>query len=101
YLLAGGYVDTGTKIRQRIAALCFALPVLLGLGLLRADAGEIGQTVTDARQSGDCTEAMDSLDKVWFGLRIANAPLAVRGDDTVEACRQLRDAGADLTTALK
>ncbi|MBL7253550.1 tetratricopeptide repeat protein [Paractinoplanes lichenicola] len=100
WFLGGGYVDTRTKVTQRIVAVCFALPVLLGLGLLRADAGEIGQTVTDARASGDCTYAMDSLDKVWFGLRIANAPLAVRGDATVEACRQLRDAGADLTTAL-
>lgn len=101
YWLAGGHVDTRTKIRQRVVGVCFALPVLLGLGLLRADAGEIGQTVTDARTSGDCTDAMKNLDKVWFGLRIADAPLAVRGDATVQACRQLREAAGDLTTALK
>ncbi|GAB2626722.1 hypothetical protein Aab01nite_79550 [Paractinoplanes abujensis] len=43
---------------------------------------------------------MAGRSKVWFRLRTAGAPPAVRGDATIQACCQLRDAGADLIGAL-
>ncbi|GIE91327.1 hypothetical protein [Actinoplanes regularis] len=100
YFLAQGPVEPTTRLRQRVLGISAAVVVLLVLGLLRVQAAGIGQTVADAKAGGDCTHALEGLDKVWLGLRIANAPLAAEGDDTVTACRQLNDAGERLTSGL-
>jgi hypothetical protein len=100
YFLAQGPVEPATKLRQRVLGIASAVVVLLVLGLLRVQAGGIGQTVSDAKASGDCTHALNGLDKVWLGLRIADAPLAAEGDDTVTACRRLNRAGQQLTAGL-
>ncbi|WIM94346.1 hypothetical protein ACTOB_006364 [Actinoplanes oblitus] len=100
YFLAKGPVEPATQLRQRIVGGAAAAVVLLVLGLLRVQAGSIGQTVDDAQASGDCKHAMESLDKVWLGLRMADAPLAAEGDDTVKACRQLTEAGETLTSGV-
>ncbi|BCJ41069.1 hypothetical protein GCM10010168_46330 [Actinoplanes ianthinogenes] len=100
YFLAKGPVEPAARLRQRIVGGAAAAVVLLVLGLLRVQAGSIGQTVTDAKASGDCKHAMESLDKVWLGLRMADAPLAAEGDDTVKACRQLTEAGETLTSGV-
>ncbi|WP_157441674.1 proline-rich domain-containing protein [Actinoplanes awajinensis] len=100
FFLAKGPVEPAAKLRQRGVGIAAAVAALLVLGLLRVQAGGIGQTVADAKASGDCQHAMDSLDKVWLGLRIADAPLAAEGDDTVSACRELTAAGTKLTDGL-
>ncbi|MFG2555546.1 tol-pal system YbgF family protein [Streptomyces sp. NPDC048581] len=85
---------------RRIVALGVTLPVLLAVGLLRFDASRIGQSVADARERGDCAGVLSAQDEVWFGHRIADAPLSARGDDVVQACERLRTARAELATAL-
>ncbi|WP_107049924.1 tetratricopeptide repeat protein [Streptomyces bicolor] len=85
---------------RRLVALGVTLPVLLTVGLLRFDAARIGQSVTDARERGDCAGVLSAQDEVWFGHRVADAPLSARGDDVVRACDRLRTARAELATAL-
>ncbi|MFD9957787.1 hypothetical protein [Amycolatopsis sp. NPDC058986] len=85
--------------RQRIVALAVTIPVLLAFGLLRFDAARIEHTVTEARQSGDCLQAETALGKVWFGHRVADAPMTVRGEKTVQACDRLRAAKTRLAAA--
>ncbi|WP_436528857.1 hypothetical protein [Actinoplanes sp. HUAS TT8] len=92
YFLAQGPVEPSSALRQRIVGIAAAVVVLLVLGLLRVQAGGIGQAVTDAKANGDCTHALEKLDQVWLGLRIADAPLAAKDDDTVTACHKLNDA---------
>ena len=81
---------------QRLVAVAAAVPVLLVVGLLRYDAVSIGHTVADARQGGDCPRAMTALHRVWFGPRVADAPLAARDDKTAEACHRLKTAQKEL-----
>ncbi|MFJ9885405.1 tol-pal system YbgF family protein [Streptomyces sp. NPDC091287] len=85
---------------RRLVALAVTLPVLLAVGLLRFDASRIGQSVTEARETGDCAEVLSAQGRVWLGHRIADAPLSARGDGIVRACNQLQTAGVELTTAL-
>ncbi|BCY13165.1 tol-pal system YbgF family protein [Actinoplanes sp. L3-i22] len=100
WFLARGPVEPSAKLRQRIIGLAAAVVVLLVLGLLRVQAGGIGQAVTDAKANGDCSHALEKLDKVWLGLRIADAPLAAKDDDTVSACHQLNDARDQIAAGL-
>ncbi|KUL23233.1 tetratricopeptide repeat protein [Streptomyces regalis] len=86
--------------RLRLVALGVTVPVLLTVGLLRFDASRIERSVTGARESGDCADVLTAQDRVWFGHRIADAPLTVRGDETVQACHRLRTAKDRLTTGL-
>ncbi|AGZ43911.1 hypothetical protein [Actinoplanes friuliensis] len=86
--------------RQRVTALALTVPVLVAFGLLRFEASRISETVADARRSGDCGEATAALDRVWLGLRVADAPSTLRGEKTVEACRRLRFAGDKLAEGL-
>ena len=92
--------DKGEARRQQLVALAVALPVVLVVGVLRYDSARIENTVADARQAGDCAAAQDALDARWVGHRIADAPLSVVGDDTVEACDQLGKAAVNLDAAL-
>lgn len=85
---------------RRLVALGVTLPVLLAVGLLRFDAARIGQSVSDARERGDCAGVLSAQGEVWFGHRIADAPLSARGDDVVRACERLRTARTELATAL-
>ncbi|MEU5344923.1 hypothetical protein AB0H18_29530 [Streptomyces sp. NPDC020766] len=91
----------GVALRgQRVVALCVTLSVLLAVALLRFDASRIEESVTEARESGDCAGVSSAQDRVWFGHRVAGAPLAARGDETVKACDRLRSARTELNTAL-
>lgn len=85
---------------QRLVALGVTLPVLLAVGLLRFDASRVGGSVTEARERGDCAKVVSAQGGVWFGHRMADAPLAARGDEIVEDCRRLERAGGQLTTGL-
>jgi hypothetical protein len=100
YLLARGQGPRAVLAGQWLAALAVTVPVLLTVTLVRSDAAAIGREVADARQGGDCAQALRALDRVWLGHRLADAPLAVRGERTGAACRTLRRAGDQLTTAL-
>ncbi|MFI1995452.1 hypothetical protein [Actinoplanes sp. NPDC020271] len=100
WFLAKGPVEPSARLRQRIIGVAAAVVVLLILGLLRVQAGGIGQAVTDAKANGDCTHALEKLDKVWLGLRIADAPLAAKDDDTVTACHELNEAREKLRIGL-
>ncbi|AEV86638.1 Protein piccolo [Actinoplanes sp. SE50] len=100
WFLARGPVEPATRTRQRIVGIAAAAVVLLLLGGLRVQAATIGSAVDDAKAAGDCGGAVSKLDKLWFGLRVADGPMAAEGDDTVEACRQLNEADETLTGML-
>ncbi|MCK2257891.1 hypothetical protein MZC58_40925 [Crossiella sp. S99.1] len=87
--------------RQRLVGLSATVAVVLAVGLLRYDATGIEQTVAEAKQRGDCAQAMSALDRVWLGHHLADAPLTVRGELTVDACRRIQLATGRLTTALR
>ena len=93
YLLARRSPPPVWAPKRRLTASGVAVAVLLTVGLLRFDAGRV---VAEARDSGDCAQAMAALDRAWWGHRVANAPVMARGDRTVEACRRLRTADAAL-----
>lgn len=103
WFLAGGkfgLVPKPEARKHRLIALGLAVVVLAAFGLLRYDSARIGQDVTAARDAGSCTDAQEALDSRWFGHRVANAPLAVEGDDTVRACDMLDSAAGDFDQAL-
>ncbi|HEY3506017.1 MAG TPA: hypothetical protein VGN37_24925 [Actinocatenispora sp.] len=98
YLARGG---TGVGVRrQRLVALYFAVPVLLVAGFLRFDAATISGQLADARRTGDCGRAATALSRIWFGDRVLDAPLTVRGDATRQACGRLATARTALRDAL-
>ncbi|MEU5696488.1 hypothetical protein [Actinosynnema sp. NPDC020468] len=100
--LAGGRAATpGPRARrQRLIALAAAVPVVLFVGLLRFDAAGVERDVDDARAAGDCTAAVSAVDRLWFGHRLANAPLTARGQATVEACDAIAGAERELQSSV-
>lgn len=98
--ILAGRTPSASRGGQRVPALCVTLPVLATVGLLRIDAAGIEGTVAQARRDGDCARALDALDTVWFGHRLAAAPVAARGDATADACRRLAAAADELATGL-
>ncbi|MBD0739559.1 hypothetical protein BGM09_08870 [Streptomyces sp. CBMA29] len=100
FLARGWGPDTGPVRGQRAIALAVLLPMLLVAGLLRLDASRTERKVADARRSGDCAEALSAQDGLWFGPRVADAPLTASGDRTVRACHRLGAAEHELTTGL-
>ena len=100
WFLARAGVRPASARRQRLVAAGVALPVLLAVGLLRFDAHTIERDVDEARRDGDCAKVLSAQDEVWFGHRVADAPGTAGGDEVVDTCERLRDAGARLTTGL-
>lgn len=103
WFLAGGKLGLVPKPdarKHRLIALGMAVVVLAAFGLLRYDSARIGQDVTAARDAGSCADATEALGSRWFGHRVANAPLALEGDDTVRACELIGAAEQDFETAL-
>ncbi|WP_026401620.1 hypothetical protein [Actinomadura rifamycini] len=98
--ILAGRAPSSSRGGRRVPALCVTLPVLAAVGLLRFDAAGIEDTVAQARRDGDCAEARDALDAVWFGHRLAAAPATARGDRTADACRRLAAAADELETGL-
>lgn len=97
--LGGG--RAGSVVRaHRWIALAVTVPVLLVFGLVRFDAARLEGNVVEARQQGDCARAETELAKVWFGHRVVDAPMTVRTDRTVDACRRLQMASGRLGDAL-
>jgi hypothetical protein len=99
--VAGGRARRNVVRWQRVVATTTTVTVLVAVGLLRFDAAGIEQSVTEARQNGNCAQAMTALNEVWFGHRIADAPLTARLDQTDEACRRIATATGQLSAALK
>ena len=85
---------------QRVVALTVTIPVLAAFSVLRFDAAGIEQDVTAARAAGDCRQATTATDRLWFGHRMADAPLVARAEETIAACQRLRAADKALDIAL-
>lgn len=99
--LAGRDAVRVVKPGQRVAAVAITAAVVLVVSLLRVRADDIGQSVADARRSGDCAAAVHALHGVWFGPRLVDAPLAATDDRTRDVCRRLDTARAQLTAGLQ
>ncbi|GAP50130.1 hypothetical protein [Streptomyces azureus] len=86
---------------QRAGTLGLALAVVLTAVLLRADAYGIANRVTEAREGGDCNAAVAAQGEVWWGHRLAGAPVVEPGDAVVQACHRLDGAAATLARAAR
>ncbi|GGS60499.1 hypothetical protein [Streptomyces violaceus] len=86
---------------QRAGTLALALAVVLTAALLRVGAYGIENRVTEAREDGDCEAAVAAQGEVWWGHRLAGAPVVEPGDAVVEACRRLERAAATLARAAR
>lgn len=78
--------------RDRLVALAVAAPVILACTALRLDASRIEDNAADAHRAGECAQAVSDLDGLWFGHRLADAPLTARAEDSTEACELLLKA---------
>ncbi|MCT7356684.1 hypothetical protein N4P33_31740 [Streptomyces sp. 15-116A] len=90
----------GPRWGQRLLALALAAAVFPAAVLLRLDAHGIAEDVTEAREGGDCEAVTAAQEKVWWGHRLAAAPVATRGDTAVEACARVGRAEEELTAGL-
>ncbi|MFH8657446.1 hypothetical protein [Streptomyces afghaniensis] len=86
---------------QRAGTLGLALAVVLTAALLRIDAYGIENRVTEAREAGDCEAAVAAQGEVWWGHRLAGAPVVEPGDAVVRACHRLDGAAATLARAAR
>ncbi|MEV0841646.1 hypothetical protein AB0I55_19090 [Actinocatenispora sera] len=86
--------------RQRLVAAYLAVPVLLAVTALRVDGYLVDSALADAKRTGDCGQAARAVDRVWFGLRFADAPLTVRTETTHRVCARLHTAAGQLGTSL-
>ncbi|MBA2950817.1 tetratricopeptide repeat protein [Streptomyces himalayensis] len=84
---------------QRAGALAVTVAVLLTAVLLRVDAYGIEDRVNEAREGGDCEAAVAAQGEVWWGHRLAGAPVVEPGDAVVEACHRLERAASTLAGA--
>ncbi|GAA2658486.1 hypothetical protein GCM10010400_15480 [Streptomyces aculeolatus] len=78
--------------RDRLVALLVAAPVILACTALRLDASRIEGNAADAHRADKCAEAISDLDGLWFGHRLADAPLTARAEESTEACELLLKA---------
>ncbi|WBB59526.1 hypothetical protein O7599_28775 [Streptomyces sp. WMMC500] len=78
--------------RDRLVALLVAAPVILACTALRLDASRIEGNAADAHRADKCAEAVSDLDGLWFGHRLADAPLTARAEESTEACELLLKA---------
>ncbi|PNG19983.1 hypothetical protein [Streptomyces cahuitamycinicus] len=93
--------EHAVRLGQRAGTLALALTVVLTAALLRIDAYGIENRVTEARASGDCEAAMTAQGEVWWGHRLAGAPVVEPGDTVVEACHRLDGAASTLAHAAR
>jgi hypothetical protein len=104
-LVAHGWYLAGKPARlapvrwPKAVALFITVPVLVGIGLVRFDAAGIEDSITEARDSGDCGKARSAADKIWFGHYVVDGPMAVRSEQTAQACARLRKTETTLAFA--
>ncbi|MDQ0847001.1 tol-pal system YbgF family protein [Streptomyces sp. V1I6] len=96
WFLARGRAEHVVRRGQRAGTLAVTVAVLLTAVLLRVDAYGIEDRVNEAREGGDCGTAVDAQAEVWFGHRLAAAPVVDPGDAVVEACHRLERAASTL-----
>ncbi|MFF8229651.1 hypothetical protein [Streptomyces caelestis] len=101
WFLARRRPEQAVRRGQRAATLALALAVVLAAVLLRADAYGIANRVTEARERGDCAAAVAAQGEVWWGHRLAGAPVVEPGDAVVKACHRLDGAAATLARAAR
>ncbi|OEV03971.1 hypothetical protein AN216_09540 [Streptomyces oceani] len=99
WFLARGRVRLMAPRGQRAGVLTLAVVVVLTAGLLRTDAYGIEARVHEARESGDCEEAVAAQGEVWFGHRVAGSVAVDHGAAVVETCHRLERAAAELAAA--
>ncbi|MFJ8076751.1 hypothetical protein ACIQ7Q_23095 [Streptomyces sp. NPDC096176] len=99
WFLARGRAEHAVRRGQRAGALTVTVTVLLTAALLRVDAYGIEDRVNEAREGGDCEAAVAAQEEVWFGHRLAGAPVVEPGDAVVEACHRLERAASTLADA--
>ncbi|MDN3293005.1 hypothetical protein QWM81_02850 [Streptomyces ficellus] len=99
WFLARGRAEHVVRRGQRAGALTVTVAVLLTAVLLRVDAYGIEDRVTEAREGGDCRTAVAAQGEVWFGHRLAGAPVVEPGDAVVAACHRLERAASALAGA--
>ncbi len=97
--LAHGRAEHAARRGQRAGTLAVAVAVLVTAVLLRVDANGIHSRVDEAREDGDCEAAVAAQGEVWWGHRLAGAPVVEPGDAVVDACRRLERAASALAAA--
>jgi hypothetical protein len=85
---------------QRVTAFAVTLPILLVIGMLRFTAARIGGDVAAAREAGDCAGVTATVQKYWFGHRVADAPRTARDENDVDYCARIDVARSRLETVL-
>lgn len=85
---------TGVRRQRLVAGLCFALPLVLIFGWFRWDAATIETTALDEHRARKCGAVLSTLDGLWLGHRLADAPLVARAELATEACQMLLSADA-------
>ncbi|MFJ8592338.1 tol-pal system YbgF family protein [Streptomyces sp. NPDC093598] len=101
WFLARRSPEHAVRLGQRAGTLALALAVVLTAALLRVDAYRIENRVTEARESGDCETAVAAQGEVWWGHRLAGAPVVEPGDAVVRACHRLAGAASTLARAAR
>ena len=101
WFLARGPAGRVLRRGQRAGVLAVTGAVLLAAVLLRVDAYGIEDRVNEAREGGDCERAVAAQDEVWFGHRMAGAPVVGPGDAVVAACDRLEEAAFALADAAR
>ncbi|MEW2402514.1 hypothetical protein [Streptomyces sp. NPDC046862] len=99
--LARGRAEHVVRRGQRAGTLALTLAVLLTAALLRVDAYGVGGRVDEAREGGDCEAAVAAQGEVWWGHRLAGAPVVGPGDAVVRACHRLDRAASTLARAAR
>jgi hypothetical protein len=100
WFVAGGPQHGSVDRKQRIVAAAVTAVVFVSVGLLRFDAQRIDSALANARNSGDCAKAVETLDGIWFGDRVGDAPLMQATEATGDACAHLESAAGAFKAAL-
>lgn len=96
----GWYLAGRTPVPGRRAlALLVSVAVLVGIGYVRLDAAGIDDSITEARETGDCGTARSARDRIWFGHRVVDGSMVGRGERTSQACDRLWEARTSLQQA--
>lgn len=104
-LIGHGWYLAGVPARPapvrwpRAIALLVAIPVLAGIGYVRYDSAVIDNRIAEGRADGDCDKAQSAVDGIWSGHYVVNGPMAIRGEQTTQACGRLRSTQTSLDIA--
>ncbi|MCC3765937.1 hypothetical protein K3N28_23025 [Glycomyces sp. TRM65418] len=80
--------------RERVLAIGAAGLIVLVVAGLRFDARHMVGDAEAAHAAGECERAVDTLDQLHAGHRVAHGDMVLRGQDQLRACRLLNEARA-------